>query len=341
MNDGASYATDINVKVTYKSDNAAVTYVTFQDREWFTGIGANTGRTTESLGEVLRGRHHRELKLHPADDHAVRRGHRSVQVNFYTGVAPVGVLAAIGLSQTFTLDFSGPPISVLDLDPAAGWHPGRGDILWTNGDDVFHGPGDVWGTFGQRWSASMGVTHWLVTKNNDATVVKTPITWVPWGTSTPGAIQHVMLVEEPNPMALINPKPRYSADGVYQIQHWAVDRYGQRQQNDSYDTFGYDTKAPYVVWQWPATTTGYYTGNIAVKGDIIDDGGSGVAGYFAFTPFGPEQQMPIHFSPKAIVMWKSAETGGVWAEWEGWGTRFVRFFHQVRPEASHRPDQRV
>ena len=30
--------------------------------------------------------------------------------------------------------------------------------------------------------------------------------------------------------------------------------------------------------------------------------------------------MPIHFSPKAVVMWKSAETSGVWAEWKGWGT---------------------
>ncbi len=83
----------------------------------------------------------------------------------------------------------------------------------------------------------------------------------------------------------------------------------------SYDTIGYDTKSPYVVWNWPATgnTTDYYTKDITVAGEVIDDGGSGVAGYFA-DPHEPWTD----FAPEAEVYWKSAATGGSWEPWRGW-----------------------
>ncbi len=325
VNDGAPVANDLTVKFTYASASATANWVSFWVRgrhgpagAWTVWTQAKVSGSTDVYYAYPNGTTQSKMVRLPNIAGFWADGDQfQVAAEFYSGIP---IIVGWVESQVVTLDFNGPPVSVLELDAWAGWHPGRGGILWTNGDDALHGPGDVWGTFGQKWNAPMGTTHWVVTKNNDASVVKTPITWVPWGTPYTSSVNDKVLVEEPNPNALLNPKPRYSADGVYQIQHWAVDMFGQRQVTDSYDTFGYDTKSPYVVWQWPATTTGYYTGNIAVMGDIIDDGGSGVAGYFAWAPFAPTDQMPVHFSPKAVVMWKSAETGGEWMPWENWST---------------------
>jgi len=222
-----------------------------------------------------------------------------IRVNFSAIPGPVyiGTIA----SQTVTLVFEGPPISTLAFDSWS--HIGRSGIQWTNGNGHDH---VLQGYFGQVWGASMGITHWILTKNSDAPVVQSPLTWSPWGQPN-GYPGPVVIAAEP-----AWNQPKYANDGQYQIQHWAVDAYGQRQVTDSYDTIGYDTKHPYVIWTWPATTTGYYnSGTIAISGDVVDDGGSGVAGYFA----DPHSQWTA-FAPEAHVYWRSAETHWDWVLWE-------------------------
>ncbi len=105
--------------------------------------------------------------------------------------------------------------------------------------------------------------------------------------------------------------PPYANDGVYGIDHWAADMFGQRQITDSWDEIGYDTKSPYVVWNWPTSTIpGYYTGDIKFTAEVIDDGGSGVAQYIPGSS--------NFFAPIATIEWKSQDTGGLWVNWETW-----------------------
>jgi len=189
---------------------------------------------------------------------------------------------------------SAPPISTVSFYPTGHW--GRGDINWTNGK---WNDGVVEADFNQMYSSPMGITHWIVTKNSDAPITETPLTWSPWGASW----------GNPPTQDLVGPPawnmPKYSNDGVYAVQHWAVSATGVRQVKDSTDYIGYDTKAPYVVWHWPATSTGYYTSSIDFTADVIDDGGSGVAGYITDGNF---------FAPRAWVQWKSADTGYAWQD---------------------------
>jgi hypothetical protein len=315
VNDGQAYATDFTFKVTYSSTTAD--RVTFEVRgrhsttgswsSWYMIPSTFTFYSfTNSASRNLR----LESGVPPGfwDD----GDQFQIRGEFWNSATPLVWTEAF--SQIVELDFSNPPVSTLAFDPSG--HPGRSGINWTNGDSDYN----VWFEFGQAWPwASMGMTFWELTKNNNAPQVMTPITWNPWGTASnfPAPFVGIGL---PSASGLI-PKPSFmdsfwhQNDGVYQVKHWARDKSNLLQIGYSYDTIGYDTKSPYVVWTWPATgnTTDYYTKDITVSGEVIDDGGSGVAGYFA-DPHEPW----TGFAPEADVYWKSAATGGSWERWLGW-----------------------
>ena len=320
INNGATFTNSTTISVTYSSASATANLVDFDIRAredaaapwtlWYLDFGTpshtyvNGSTATQTLTIPSKDAVFGLLGSSWQTGDQIQ-----VRVNFYAGNFFTGYVGSVS-SQVVTIIFAGPPVSTLDVFPLS--HPGRGDIWWTNGDKNHQ----VWAQFGQLYAAPMGITHWIVTKNNDAAVVETPITWPSWGDPLPFPASFP-IVNPPND-GLINPQLRYSNDGIYTVQHWAVSSVGQRQQNpdNSLTSFGYDTKHPYVVWTWPApTSSGYYnTGTIAVSGDVIDDGGSGVAGYFA------DKGRDRTFAPEAHVYWRSAQTGGDWVLWEGYSS---------------------
>lgn len=320
VNDGKAFATDYTFKVSYSSTTAD--RVTFEVRgrhgtagSWSNWYDIPSSFTVYSFTTSAS----RNLKLEMGIPPGFWYDGDQFQIRgeFWNSSNPLVWTEAF--SQIVELDFSQPPVSLLEFSPAG--HPGRTGINWTNGDSDYN----VWFQFGlEAPGANMGITHWQMSKNNDAAKVMTPITWSPWGTSAwPAPFVGIGL---PDASGLI-PKPKFNDydsfwhqnDGVYTVTHWAVDKNGLDQQeilDPTVSVIGYDTKSPYVVWNWPATgnTTDYYTKDIAVSGEIIDDGGSGVAGYFA----DPRSNW-VSFAPEAHVYWRSAETGGAWALWEDWG----------------------
>ncbi|MEI8084231.1 MAG: hypothetical protein WCI74_20510, partial [Actinomycetes bacterium] len=318
INNGATYLNSTTFQVTYSSASATANRVSFDVQarsgptaaftDWWLVLGdlwyPYANGTTQTTSVTLPPRN----DVFGSGPAAWKTGDQ-IRVRAWFDATPGTGFQGTVQSQIVTLVFSGPPISTLTLDPIG--HPGRGDLWWTNGDR----DGQIWAQFGQEFGAPMGTTHWIVTKNNDAPVVQTPITWPNWGMAAPFPAWFP-IVSPPN-SGLINPQTKYANDGAYTVQHWAVSSANQRQQNpdNSITTFGYDTKHPYVVWTWPANTTtgGFYTGNIAVSGDVIDDGGSGVAGYFSYA----DRQWTA-FAPEAEVWWRSAQTGGDWRRWLGY-----------------------
>ena len=325
VNTGQAYATDVTFHVTATS--ATADRVSFEVRgrwgigsawsDWYP-IGNTAYQFTNSITTTL------TLPTWTGDANFnpgwIDGSQFQIIATFWQAANPLGTITT-ALSQVVELDFSAPPVSTLYFDPAG--HPGRGDIRWTNGEGHH---GDVWFAFGQEYPyASMGITNWTLTKNNNAEQVMDTLTWVPWGGITPPAPFVGISKPKYTGLPLTDPKPMDAFwnqnDGVYQVKHWARDVNGLTQIGYSYDTIGYDTKAPYVVWSWPATTndSGYYTSNITVSGNIIDDGGSGVAGYFPW-----DDQPGAAFAPQAEVFWCAAETGGEWVPWEGYvGNKIV------------------
>jgi len=311
LNNNLPSATDTTLNLTISTPLPGANYYTTQtwarhqnESTWYSSAESAakpyTGGTTgsQSISYTL---------VPPNSSFFRTSDHVYVTVRFYVAIQLGTSLLVTKDSNEVTLVFSGPPVSVLDLDQGSYFHPGREGIWWTNGDKN----SEVVGLFDQKWNAPMGTTAWTKQVNNGDAVVQDSITWNPWGTADPSVGNFVVIAKQGN--------PQYSNDGKYTVQHWAVDMFGNRQVNPQYsvDTFGYDTKAPYVVWHWPATTTGYYNTTIAVDGDVIDDGGSGVAGLITG---GHELK---HFTPSAWVWWKSAETNGQWAPYDNQGHSLI------------------
>ena len=315
LQDGGSFANDYTFKVTYTSDTANRVTFEIQGREGSAGLWSAlydipSVYTVYSFTSTAS----RQLTLEDGVPPGFWKDGDQFRLVAYFWNSATPLVINDETSNIVTLDLTEAPISTLDFVP--GGHPGMGGINWTNGDHAHN----VWFEFDQANDASMGITHWTLTKNNDAEQVMKPLTWNPWrGTNPPAPFVGIGL---PDPGAT---SPSWmdsfwhQNDGVYTVKHWAVDADGMSQQDTSNPTsvsvIGYDTKAPYVIWTWPATanSSGYYTGEIAVSGDVIDDGGSGVAGYYPIA-----DQPYADFAPEAYVMWKSAATDYQWEPWKNW-----------------------
>ncbi len=203
VNDGQTWAGDTTVKVTYSAASLNANYVAFwvrakdnaSDPTWSAWTLAKVqGASDFGPYAYPVGTTQSKMVVLPNIPGYWFNGNLfQVNVEFYQFASGLGLVASV-TSQTVTLDFNGPPISTVSFDPAG--HPGRGGRNWTNGSGTL---GVLTATFDQQYSAPMGMTYWVLWKNNDAGKGMTPITWSPWGTVNPNVQNTVMLASYPVP----------------------------------------------------------------------------------------------------------------------------------------------
>jgi len=214
-------------------------------------------------------------------------------------------------SDYVTLIGTMPPVSTVAFSPAG--QLGRSNVNWTNGgapwallprlnEPPFYSAGTIYADFDQAapWQP-MGTTFYRVTFNGvpwDAS----DIPWAPWGSPLGLPVERLEVTSWP-----AAPTPIYAYDGIYDVEHWAVSVAGIRQVGESFDSIGYDTKAPNVVFNFGAAV--WNTGSIPFTAQITDSGGSGVAG--GLHP-GLVPDAEIQWKPYGLGAWQPYDPS-IWA----------------------------